>query len=310
MATESKTIVKRCPLCGSEAMHERVLNEIDLLRCRQCAFVYSSLDDVAIEQANFHFDEGVVQRYRTMQTWVDRHWFADIVERITRRTGGVGTVLDVGCGNGTLLREFVKQGWQGWGVDPSPWAVRCAEGYEVCQSTLHEANFPDGRFEAVTNTAVLEHVAQPRPYVEEVLRILKPGGCAYFNVPNYGSVSIRLGYASFHSNAPPWHADFFTHKTLYEFFSGYGGALAKISVRSYGIPEAYRGYVIAHQLLGRLSRGRRQRSNASKTTGSDRTVSDRNGKRLIAGLLGKVYYHAGRPFKLGDKLEVMVVKAR
>ena len=179
-----------------------------------------------------------------------------IVRRLTGRTG-VGKVLDVGCGNGTLLREFVKQGWQGAGLDPSPWAVQCAEGYEVIQSTLHEAGLPGDHFDAVTNTAVLEHVAQPHPYVEEVLRILKPGGCAYFNVPNYGSLSIRLGCGSFRSNTPPWHACFFTYKTMAEFFSRYRGSLSEVAIRSYGIPEAFGAYLRVQRLLRRLPRRRR-----------------------------------------------------
>lgn len=282
-----------------------MLNGIALLKCRTCAFVYSGLPDVEVEQANFHFDEEIVERYRMRQSWVDRQWFASIVRRVARRAG-IGRVLDVGCGNGVLLREFVKSGWQGFGVDPSPWAVQCADGYEVFQSTLHGAGFPDGHFDVVTNTAVLEHVAQPHLYVEEVLRILRPGGCAYFNVPNYGSLSIRLGCGSFRSNTPPWHANYFTHRTLAGFLDCYRDMLSAIAIRSYGIPEAYGAYVGLQRLLHGAAPRRADPASPRRATPLS---SDGTGKRAVAWLLGKIYYHAGRPFHLGDKLEALLVKA-
>ena len=304
MNTASAKATKPCPLCGSQAHYERTLNGVDLVKCHTCTFVYAGVDDKIIEEANFHFDENLVERYRGLQTWVDRHWFSRIARRITRKVG-VGKVLDVGCGNGLLLREFIKLGWQAYGIDPSPWAKQCAEGYEVYRSTLHGAALPDDHFDAVMNTAVLEHVAQPRGYVEEIIRILKPGGCAYFNVPNYGSLAIRLGASSFRSNIPPAHASFFTHKTLRELFAPYADALAEVSVRSYGISQSYGVYVRLHRWFGRLAGRSKPAGDAPKAAGSGTSW-----KGVLAWLLGTVYYYAGRPLKLGDKLEVIVVKKR
>jgi 2-polyprenyl-3-methyl-5-hydroxy-6-metoxy-1,4-benzoquinol methylase len=51
----------------------------------------------------FSLVEAAVLEREKRCTWVDRLWFRKIAERVTRKTG-VGKVLDVGCGNGLLLR--------------------------------------------------------------------------------------------------------------------------------------------------------------------------------------------------------------
>ena len=304
MTRDSKGDRKLCPLCASVSVYERTLNGTDLVRCSGCGFVYADMTEGAIEAANFHLDDQIAEAYQGFQTWVDRYWFARLARRITRKVGRVGTVLDVGCGNGVLLRQFRDLGWRCIGLDPSPWAQRSAQGYEVVQNTLEGAAFPDNSFEVVTNTAVLEHVARPGPYVAEVVRVLKPGGCGYFNVPNYGSLTIRLGISDFRSNTPPCHASFFTPRTLHRLFDPLGTALEEGVVRSYGIPQAYGAYVWIHQGL------RRKGPRTTSPVAAGAPPRQKEIRRVVAWFLSGIYYHAGRPLKMGDKLEIMVTKRR
>lgn len=48
---------------------------------------------------------------------------------------------------------------------------------------IHDIPLPDSTVDAVICKAVLEHVERPERAVEEVLRVLKPGGKALFYVP-------------------------------------------------------------------------------------------------------------------------------
>lgn len=304
MQDDSKAGMKACPLCNSSPVYERTLNNTEMVKCTMCEFVYANVSDERIEAENFHSGTDMIHRYGELQTWVDRLWFRKIVERVTGKTG-VGKVLDVGCGNGLLLREFVKHGWQAYGVDPSPWATEAAEGYEVFPCTLKEAALESDHFEAVTSTALLEHLAQPHPYVQEVLRILKPGGCAYFNIPNYGSLTIKLGMSTFPSNQPPCHANFFTHKTVRKLFSPFKDNIQKLSVRSYGIPQSYGLYVSVHRLLRRLIRLSKPRHSGAE---AQVKPTEKSYERVFGRLFSAIYYHTGRPLYLGDKLEILVIK--
>jgi SAM-dependent methyltransferase len=51
--------------------------------------------------------------------------------------------------------------------------------------------YPDARFDVVVSMDVVEHVIDPRPWLREALRVLKPGGLLFLTTPNYASRSLR-----------------------------------------------------------------------------------------------------------------------
>jgi len=93
-------------------------------------------------------------------------------------------VLDIGCGNGYVLYQYARHGAEVTGVDLTMTAVelsrkRFALGglpgafLEVDGNKLP---FPDEHFDIVCSMGVLHHISDPRPMVEEIFRVLKPGG--------------------------------------------------------------------------------------------------------------------------------------
>jgi len=101
--------------------------------------------------------------------------------------GGPGKprLLDVGCATGGLLAAAIARGWQAEGVELSADAAgqARARGLTVFQGDLIAAHLPDGRFDLVYMGDVLEHVPDCRAVVEEVARILRPGGRFYLRGP-------------------------------------------------------------------------------------------------------------------------------
>ena len=94
-------------------------------------------------------------------------------------------VLDVGSGPGMLLQEIAAAtGPDGvaHGVDPSATMVemarrRCGAGARIDQAGVAgPGSLPDGPFDAVIATQVLEYVPDIGAALAEIARVLRPGG--------------------------------------------------------------------------------------------------------------------------------------
>ena len=86
-------------------------------------------------------------------------------------------LLEIGCGSGRQLEFLHQLGWQAEGLDLDPAAVKAASarGLTVHAGSLKEQFFPDGSFDAVVSSHVIEHVHDPVGLLRECGRILKPG---------------------------------------------------------------------------------------------------------------------------------------
>ena len=129
----------------------------------------------------------------------------------------VGSLLDVGCGNGAFLDRMRSLGWNVQGVEVDHKAARIAEEVfriPVFIGTLEEARHPAASFDAVTMNHVIEHVHHPITLLQECHRILKPGGYLTVVTPNVKS----LGHARFGRDwrglEPPRHLHLFSQSTL------------------------------------------------------------------------------------------------
>jgi SAM-dependent methyltransferase len=125
-------------------------------------------------------------------------------------------LLDVGCGNGDHLRLASRIGWEAQGLEPDPTAAAAARsaGLHVQEGHLPETGLPSDYFEAVTLSHAIEHLHDPVRSLQEVYRILAPGGKLWIATPNLESPLHRRFRCNWLPLDPPRHLVLFNLPSL------------------------------------------------------------------------------------------------
>ena len=107
------------------------------------------------------------------------------------------TALEVGCGGGILTEEIARMGFTTTGIDPSQGSLATARGHARANGldityehgTGESLPYADASFDAVFCCDVLEHVRDLPRVIEEIQRVLKPGGTFIFDTLNRTFIS-------------------------------------------------------------------------------------------------------------------------
>jgi 2-polyprenyl-3-methyl-5-hydroxy-6-metoxy-1,4-benzoquinol methylase len=133
------------------------------------------------------------QSYWDEALFYGHNYYLSLVERYCPK----GEMLDIGCGNGHLLKAASSRGWivSGYDVDKKSTSdVAKRLGIDVQSGDFFSIDYADEKFDLVTMHQVLEHVKQPRKYMSKIHSIVKPGGCVFIAVPNIKSASNKLKF--------------------------------------------------------------------------------------------------------------------
>jgi 2-polyprenyl-6-hydroxyphenyl methylase / 3-demethylubiquinone-9 3-methyltransferase len=125
-------------------------------------------------------------RLKYIRDQVDRHWQCD--ERSLTPLDGK-SALDVGCGAGLLTEPLARLGARVKGLDASPDLIAAAREHgeaqglaiDYCAGELAQLA---GQFDLITCMEVIEHVADPAPFVHALARRLAPDGLLVLSTPN------------------------------------------------------------------------------------------------------------------------------
>jgi 2-polyprenyl-3-methyl-5-hydroxy-6-metoxy-1,4-benzoquinol methylase len=146
-----------------------------------------------------------------------QHRRAQLIHRFAPSSGKV-RFLEIGCGTGRLLRVLADlyPDWELAGIEPSEFASQeCRDaGFRVLTGTVNELSLPGERFGAVCAWNVIEHVDDPRQFLEWIVAHLEPGGHVFLHTPNYGGLMRRLYGPAWFEFKPEYHLYYFTHASL------------------------------------------------------------------------------------------------
>jgi methionine biosynthesis protein MetW len=143
--------------------------------------------------------ESLQNFYETHKTDILRgdHRLSKVVEAVTSLQKAPSSILDIGCGRGTLL-ELLRQRLPDttlFGVDISATTVEAARarGFEARVADVSTGlPFPSAHFDCVIFGEVIEHLVDPDAALREISRVLTPGGTAIVTTPNLASWFNRV----------------------------------------------------------------------------------------------------------------------
>jgi SAM-dependent methyltransferase len=136
-----------------------------------------------------------------------------------------GALLDIGCGNGFVLKAAQALGFQStWGVEPSREAVATAEETirpSIVCAEMRADLFPPASFDVICLFQVLDHVRHPGELADLCIPLLKPGGVVVCLTHNVEALSARI----LGERSPIFdieHTCLFSPKTIRRLFSDHG----------------------------------------------------------------------------------------
>jgi SAM-dependent methyltransferase len=102
-------------------------------------------------------------------------------------------ILDMGCGEGVLVHDLRKQGFDITGVDFN------YESEFIRKGSILATGLPAGSFDLIICLDVIEHLNfdDQEKALREIHRLLKPGGAFYATIPNLAHFASRITFLLF-----------------------------------------------------------------------------------------------------------------
>jgi len=210
----------QCPLCGKVSF--RVHWQADQgtwQRCLGCSLLMQNPQPVPVDILNRYDAEYFSYETENEDSFLnlmllglkDIRFFEDYGHEDADRS-----FLDIGCATGRLGSYLNDRGWMARGVEVCREAAEYGNTHHnisIFPGTLEEASFPDSTFQYVHTSHVIEHINRPDQFVQEIYRILKPGGVFLCATPNSSGFQALLFQERWRSVIAD-HLFLFSKKTL------------------------------------------------------------------------------------------------
>jgi len=137
------------------------------------------------------------------------------------------SVLDIGSGEGYWTKEFSKRSKQATGIDPDEKAISDSRRFfkeanlDFVKCAVEDLPFDQSTFDKVVSVSVIEHVESQEKALQEISRVLKPGGILSISVDVLNEDNSTDEFRK-------WHQDkyfvthYFEEKEIYKMFDEVG----------------------------------------------------------------------------------------
>jgi 2-polyprenyl-3-methyl-5-hydroxy-6-metoxy-1,4-benzoquinol methylase len=267
-----------CALCGSDRhdvylprakeLYNGLDARFDVVRCRQCGFIFTNPRPTASTIDCFYPDSA--QYYQPKKSrlkggnWSRKKWKRALQQSVLSRRFGYplhrltplldalpayawrrklrlahvphfvakGRLLDIGCAWGGYLWRMQELGWEVHGIELNAEAARFAreelELANVRAGSFADLDYPEASFDVVHMSMVLEHLHDPAEALRRIHGLLRPGGQFILSVPDISGFEARLFKDKCYTLQVPQHLSHFSPETATRFLRGAGFSVEEI----------------------------------------------------------------------------------
>ena len=223
--------VRNCALCGFDsflilAEQDRYGLPVSTVLCKKCGFLQTNPCLRNIDYIDFYQNYyrklytgklNIPNKYFSHKLNLGKEQFDFIVNSINLPNDSL--VLEVGCGSGATLYNFLKNGYKVLGLDYDKQYLEAGKLYycsdnnfDLCEGDIHNLNFEE-KPKLIIYSHVLEHIFDINKELDKIKEILSEDGYLFIEVPGVKNLK-EVYYSDFLRYLQNAHLYHFTLQTL------------------------------------------------------------------------------------------------
>jgi 2-polyprenyl-3-methyl-5-hydroxy-6-metoxy-1,4-benzoquinol methylase len=223
--------MRKCRLCGSYKIIREVSSpSFEIFSCKKCtnAFTIPAPKPISYEKMDFHANaikEEVNDQNKLLKD-LPYEWRYSIERQVNilkKRVPKGGSILDIGCGEGILGGELIREGFQVSGIEPSLSASKRAirRGIQVYTGYFPHPEVSE-QYDAIVMSHVLEHIEDPVQTLRQLYATIRNKGYLLLIQTNYKGILPKKLKENWYAWVPEQHFWHFTPRGLTLLAKNYG----------------------------------------------------------------------------------------
>ncbi|MBA4312066.1 MAG: hypothetical protein C0417_05510 [Chlorobiaceae bacterium] len=199
-----------CPICKSGSLSKKPFGYLfknrwlGAVECKKCKIIFINPQPTEREINSLYTKEYFEHDFRCGHTGsyfdesaLEKLGEDELLEQFKKFKNN-GMFLEIGCAGGAFLNTLRKAGYNVHGVEYSPEAAQFGRerfNLNIHTGDLSSAKYDDNMFDLVYMGDVLEHLPDPNVTLNEIYRIMKPGGVLGIRCPmQTNTLFSRIGF--------------------------------------------------------------------------------------------------------------------
>ena len=217
-----------CDFCGGSLRSHIESDEFSIHICKRCGIGVTYPEPSVPDYSNMDFHSNTVSQEQSPIPSIStlppdwRRLIQIQVALSVKYVPANARILELGCGEGILLKELQNAGYLVHGIEPSTSAV--TRGKEMGLSMTNDSfpqKVPEGPFDMVIASHVLEHVSDHNSFIHAISQTLS-NGFLILTQTNYRGLIPRITKRRWYAWVPDQHYWHFTEKGLSGYLEKFG----------------------------------------------------------------------------------------